>query len=428
MTQSADRQPTRDAKNMNTPIRVLAKLFWGESVRALSRHKLRSMLTALGIMVGVAAVIWVVAIGKAGTARAEAELAKLGNNLVWVEAGSRNVAGVRTGSHGTTSLLPADADAIRREIPLVKAVAENVDGSAQMGYGNRNWNARWRGVSPEYFDVKRWRIAEGALFTQDHLERVDSVIVIGETVRRQLFGAASPLGEVVRVQKLVVQVIGVLAAKGQTAGGQDQDDVIMLPWTTAQKKLKGKGSDWLDDILCSAVSPRAVNEAVDAVTALLRQRHHIQPGAEDDFNIRRPDEVINAQIAASRTLDLLLVTLASISLLVGGIGIMNVMLASVAQRTTEIGLRVAVGATPLAVQTQFLGEAVILSLLGGVLGVLLSAAGAIFIERLLGWNLSTPPEAALIAVVFSIAVGVSFGFYPAWLASRLDPIAALRSD
>jgi putative ABC transport system permease protein len=411
---------------MNPPIRVLAKLFCGESVRALSRHKLRSALTALGIMVGVAAVIWVVAIGKAGTARAEAELAKLGNNLVWVEAGSRNVAGVRTGSHGTTSLSPAEA--IRREILLLTAVAENVDGSAQMSYGNRNWNARWRGVSPEYVGVKRWQIADGAFFTQDHLERVDSVVVIGETVRRQLFGAAGAIGEIVRVQKVLFQVIGVLAAKGQTAGGQDQDDVIMLPWTTAQRKLKGKGYEWLDDILCSAVSPQAVNPAVDAVTALLRQRHHIQPGAEDDFNIRRPDEIINAQIAASRTLDLLLVTLASISLLVGGIGIMNVMLASVAQRTTEIGLRVAVGATPLAVQTQFLGEAVLLSLLGGVLGVLLSVGGAVFIGGLLDWKLSTPPEAALIAVVFSVAVGVSFGFYPAWLASRLDPIAALHSE
>jgi putative ABC transport system permease protein len=256
----------------------------------------------------------------------------------------------------------------------------------------------------------------------------ESVVLLGETVRRQLFGAANPIGEVVRIGSFPFEVIGVFEAKGQTASGQDQDDIVMLPWTTAQKKLKGRGYEWLDDILCSAVSRQAVEPAVQAVTALMRQRHHIPPGAEDDFNVRRPDEVLKAQVQASQTLELLLVTLASISLVVGGIGNMNVMLASVAQRTAEIGLRVAVGATPGAVHLQFLGEAVMLSLFGGMLGVLLSAGGAAFIERLLGWSLKTPPEAALIAVVFSVGVGVLFGFYPAWRAARLDPISALRNE
>ena len=404
------------------------RLFWVESWRALGRHKVRSGLTTLGIMVGVAAVVWVVAIGQAGTRRAEAELAALGDNLVWIEAGSRNIAGVRTGSHGTTSLLPGDAEAIRREVPLIRAVAENVDGSAQVAFGNRNWNTRWRGVSVEYFDVKRWRIAEGQFFSPENVDRVDSVIVLGETVRRQLFGDASPVGEVVRIGSFLFRVVGVFEPKGQAASGQDQDDVMMLPWTSAQKKLKGKGYEWLDDILCSAVSRETVNPAVDAVTALMRQRHQIQPGTEDDFNIRRPDEVLNAQIQASQTLEVLLIILASISLLVGGIGIMNVMLASVAQRTAEIGLRVAVGARPGAVHLQFLGEAVTLSLLGGILGVLLSLSGMRLIENLLGWALSTPPEAVLIAVLFSLGAGVLFGFYPAWRAARLDPIAALRSE
>ena len=417
---------------MTIPVRahlgVMARLFWIESVRALSRHKLRSTLSALGIMVGVAAVVWVVAIGQAGTARAEAEFAKLGDNLVWVEAGSRNIAGVRTGSHGTTSLLAADADAIRREMPLIKAVAENVDGSAQVAYGSRNWNTRWHGVSPEYFDVKRWQLVEGTFFGREQVDNRESVAVLGQTVRRELFGAESPVGEVVRIQQFLFVVVGLLAPKGQTPTGQDQDDVIMLPWTTAQGKLKGKGGEWLDDILCSAISPEAVNPAVDAVTALIRQRHHIGAGAEDDFNIRRPDELLRAQVNASETLELLLVALAAISLLVGGIGIMNVMLASVSQRTTEIGVRMAVGATPGAVQTQFLGEAVLLSLLGGTLGVLLSIGGGAFIERLLNWKLRTPPETAAIAVGFSVAVGVVFGFYPAWRAARLDPIAALRND
>ena len=252
-------------------------------------------------------------------------------------------------------------------------------------------------------------------------------MVIGETVKKQLFGVASPVGDVIRVKGVVFQVIGVLAPKGQSGAGQDQDDVIMMPWTTSQKKLKGKGFEWLDDILCSATSREAVNPAVDAITALMRQRHHIRAGEDDDFNIRRPDEVLKAQVETSRTLEMLLICLASISLLVGGIGIMNVMLASVAQRISEIGLRLAVGATQAAVYLQFLGEAVMLSLFGGVLGVFFSVGGSFLIERMLGWSLSTPPQAAVLAVVFSVAVGVFFGFYPAWRAAQLDPIEALRN-
>jgi putative ABC transport system permease protein len=408
--------------------RLFARLFVVESVRALSRYKLRTTLTALGSMVGVAAVIWVVAIGRAGTAVAEGELAKLGDNLVWVEAGSRNVNGVRTGTHGTTSLVPADAEAIRREIPLVKAVAENVDGSAQIVYGNQNWSTRWRGVAPEYFDVKLWEADEGALFTSEDVKASGSVLVIGQTVRHQLFGAASPIGKLVRVQNALFRVVGVLAAKGQSGSGQDQDDVIMMPWTAAQKKLRGRRYEWLDDILCSAVSPQAVGPAVDAIKALIRQRHHIRPDGDDDFNMRRPDEVMNAQIAASQTLEALLVTLAAISLVVGGIGIMNMMLASVAQRTREVGIRMAVGATPRAVQIQFLGEAAALSLLGGALGVPLSLGGLIFIEPLVGWSLRVAPDAAVVAVAFSVVVGLLFGYFPAWHAARLDPIAALHSE
>jgi putative ABC transport system permease protein len=409
-------------------IRVWAMLFFLESARALLRHKLRTTLAAIGTMVGVAAVIWVVAIGRAGTAVAEAQLAELGDNLVWVEAGSRNVNGVRTGSHGTTSLMPSDAEAIRREIPLVKAVAENVDGTAQVVYGDRNWNVRWRGVSPEYFDVKRWQLAEGSFFTSSQVRDADSVLVIGETARQQLFGEASPVGKLVRVQGAVFRVVGLLTARGQSSTGQDQDDVIVMPWTTAQRKLKGRGYEWLDDILCSAVSPEAVDDAVQAVASLIRQRHRTDWGGPDDFNMRRPDEVMKAQIEASRTLATLLTLMASIALVVGGIGIMNVMLASVAQRTAEIGIRMAVGATTSAVHVQFLGEAVLLSAVGGVLGLLLSVVGLPALQTVLGWRLSPPPEAALVAVVFSVSEGVLFGFYPAWRAARLDPIVALRNE
>jgi putative ABC transport system permease protein len=409
-------------------LRLWARLFCAEPLRALRRHVLRTALTALGIMVGVAAVIWVVAIGQAGTARAEAELANLGDNLVWVEAGSRNINGLRTGTHGTNTLLPSDAEAIRHEMPLIKSVAENVDGNVQVIHGNSNWNTRYRGVSPEYLEIKRWQMAEGTFLTHDQVEQVDSVVILGQTVRERLFGAASPVGDVIRVQGFVFRVIGVLAARGQSGSGQDQDDVIMMPWTTSQKKLKGRGFEWLDDILCSAVSRESVNPAVDAVIALMRQRHHIRPGEDDDFNVRRPDEVLKAQIDASSTLEFLLISLASISLVVGGVGIMNVMLASVAQRISEIGLRLAVGATETSIYLQFLGEAVILSLIGGVLGVFLSIGGSFFIERMLGWRLSTSPGAAMLAIGFSVGVGVCFGFYPAWRAARLDPIDALRRE
>jgi putative ABC transport system permease protein len=410
------------------PLRLWARLFCSEAIRALARHKMRTGLTALGVMVGVSAVIWVVAIGQAGMERTEAELQKLGNNLIWIEAGSRNINGVRNGTYGTTTLTPEDAEAIRREMPLIVSVSENTDGTLLAVYRNRNWFTHFRGVSPEYMDIKLWQVAEGSFFTHDQVQHIESVAVIGETVRRELFGETNPIGETVRIQGSLFKVIGVLTPKGSAGWGQDQDDIIMMPWTTALKKIGGQGVTWLDDIVCSAASRESVNPAIEAVTLLIRQRHHIRPGEPDDFNIRRPDEVIKTQIRQSRTLELLLTSVASISLLVGGIGIMNVMLASVAQRTAEIGLRVAVGATPGAVQLQFLGEAVMLSLFGGVLGVLLSFVGDFLIEGMLGWPLSTSPQGALLAVTFAVAVGIFFGFYPAWRASRLDPIAAIRNE
>lgn len=252
--------------------------------------------------------------------------------------------------------------------------------------------------------------------------------VLGDSLRRQLFGDGPALGQVVRVHGFPFQVIGVLAPKGQSGGGRDQDDVIVVPWTAAQRKLRGGTAVWLDDIMCSAVSFEAVNPAIDRISALLRQRHHLASGGEDDFNIRRPDEVMKAQIDASTTLELLLVTLAGIALLVGGVGVMNVMLASVVQRTNEIGVRIAVGATSLAVQVQFLGEAVLLGLAGGLLGLGMAAAAAPVVGSLLGWRIAVAPGAALLAIGCSGAVGVVSGFYPAWRASRLDPIAALRGE
>ena len=400
----------------------------GEAVRSVFRNKSRSTLSALGIAIGVAAVVWVVAIGKAGSAMAEEQLLALGDNLVWVEAGSRTVSGLRTGTHGTTTLTLGDEEALRAEIPLIKRASPQVDGSVLAIYGDRNWPTRYRGVAPEYLDIKRWVIARGATFTDDAMSRADNVCIIGQTVRVKLFGEEDPIGKVIRLGTQPFEVVGLLAPKGQSATGQDQDDTLMLPHTTAQKKLRGGSVAYLDDILCSAMSPEAVGPATLQITALMRQRHHIGVDDEDDFNIRHPEEVVNAQLEASRTFSLLLISIASVALLVGGIGVMNVMLASVAERTREIGVRLAVGATPGSVQLQFLIEAVVLSLFGGLLGVTLSVVGSFAIGRSIGWAVTIPPQAVALAVGFSVFVGVFFGFYPAWRAARLDPVVALGRE
>jgi putative ABC transport system permease protein len=405
---------------------VNAPALLGSSVWSLLRNKLRSSLTVLGITIGIAAVICVVAIGKAGQARVEQALANLGDAFVWVEAGGRAVNGVRTGTRGTKSLTLADAVAIKSQIPLIKNVSPNVDASVQIVYGNQNWFMTFRGVSPEYFDIKRWAVEEGALFTQDDVDRAADVCVLGRTVKQQLFGAESPIGAVVRLKDMPCKVVATLKPKGLALSGQDQDDTVILPYTTAQKKLMG--ITWLDDILCSAVSQDVVKQAGQQAAELLRERHHLRPEEPDDFNIRNPEDVIQAQLEASRTLTLLLIAIASISLVVGGIGIMNVMLVSVTERTREIGVRVAVGATEEAIQLQFLGESVLLSLVGGAAGVLLGIVASLVTGRALGWPMKLSVEAVVLAALFSTAVGVFFGYYPARKASRLDPIEALRYE
>ena len=405
-------------------LRLLAR----ESLRALFRNKLRSALSVIGITIGIASVVCVVAIGQAGSRRAEEQLRNLGDNFIWIEAGSRNVNGVRSGTHGMTSLTMEDAEAILHQIPSIKSVSPNVDGHILVAFRDRNWTTRYRGVTPEFLDIRRWKLAEGSPFTPSDVKHASNVCLIGEIVRQQLFGRGRALGRDVRINRQIFRVIGVLAPKGQSATGRDQDDLIMMPYTTVLQKLRGKDFTWLDDIMCSAVSRQAVNPAIASIRLLLRERHHIRPGQGDDFNIRHPDEVIKAQIAANRTLALFLVSVASIALLVGGIGIMNVMLVSVVERTKEIGLRMAVGATTKAIQFQFLGEAVILSMLGGLFGVFLGVAGSFVMGYALGWAVAIPMEAVIAGPVFSFSVGVSFGFYPAWKAARLDPIVALRHE
>jgi putative ABC transport system permease protein len=409
-------------------LRVVVQLTVVEAVRALSRNLVRSGLAVLGIAVAVAIVITVIALGRASIEASEAELDKLGDNLVWIEAGSRNVAGARTGTHGMTTLTARDADAIREEIPLIKDVSENVDGGFLVIYGDRNWRTRWRGVAPVYQRIKRWKLAAGAFFDDDHTEHAARVVVIGETVRRELFSGVDPIGETVRIGDIGFEVIGVLAPKGQSPTGQDQDDTVMMPWITAMKRIVGKDQTWLDDILCSAASADAIKPVTAQISELLRQRHHIEPGAEDDFNVRHPEELLQARIKTSNTLRLLLLGLASIAMMVGGIGVMNVMLASVSQRIAEIGLRCAVGARPSAIQLQFLGEAVVLALLGGGLGVVLGELSGYVFQDKLGWKLAMSPDISAVAVLASVAVGVVFGLYPAVRAARVDPIVALRTE
>jgi len=406
----------------------LALVLVVQALRSLARNKGRTVLSSIGIAIAVAAVVWVVALGRAGQERATALLQGLGDNLVWVEAGSRTVSGVRTGSKSTPTLTLDDVAAIRREVPQIERVSPQVDGTVQLVSARSNWTSRSRGVSPDYLVVKRFDLQSGSVFGEEDVGAARNVLLLGQTVSTALFGSESPIGQPVRMNGQPYEVVGLLAAKGQSATGQDQDDVVMLPYTTAVRKLRPPGQAYLDDIVCSARSAAAIPEAVAAITALLRERHRIRPGTDDDFNIRHPEEVVKAQMAANETFSTLLFSIACVALLVGGIGVMNMMLASVSERTREIGVRLAVGATPAAIVTQFLLEAVLLSMLGGVLGMVVSLAGSSLIGKAVGWALPIPLESFAFALAVSSAVGVVFGYLPARRAARLDPIEALRSD
>jgi len=402
------------------------KALFREAFVALTRNWLRSALTILGIAVGVAAFICVVAIGNAGSSRIEEQLQNLGNNFVWIEAGSRNRNGMRAGARGTRSLVLGDALAISEQVPLIRSMSPNVDGHVQVVYGGENWATQYRGVAPEYIQIRRWRLRRGAFFTKADVDAAAPVCVLGQTVIDNLFGSDDPIGATIRVQGLPCKVTGVLQAKGFSAMGQDQDDFVLLPFTTVQKRITG--TFWLDDIFCSAVSRDAMSEATRQITGLLRERHHMNPGEDNDFNVRRPEDLIQAQLASSRIMTILLGSIASLSLLVGGIGIMNIMLVSVTQRTREIGVRLAVGATEWDVQLQFLSEAVALSLLGGVLGVLAGLLSSSAVEQLFEFPTRLTPEVFAIAGLFALGVGVLFGYYPARKASQLDPIQGLRYE
>jgi len=396
------------------------------ALRALARNKLRTILTMLGIIIGVGAVIGTVAIGQGASAQVQQQIQALGNNIIMVFSGSVNTGGVRMGSGATKTLTADDATAILQHIPNVQMISPNLGASVQAVNGDQNWLTRANGTSQDITTIRNWPVVAGSMFSERDVDMASDVCVLGNTVAQQLFGDSDPVGQVIRVQNMPFRVLGVLQAKGQNANGQDQDDMMIMPYTTVQKKIAG--ISWVQMIMVSVTSQDAMAPAQNAISALLRQRHHLRAGEDDDFIIRSPNEMAQAAEATSLAMTVLLGIIASISLLVGGIGIMNIMLVSVTERTREIGIRMAVGATEQDVQRQFLSEAVVLSSLGGIAGILLGVVASALITRFVHWSTFVSPLSVVVAAFFSAGVGIFFGYYPARKAARLDPIEALRYE
>lgn len=394
--------------------------------RALRKNKLRSVLTALGIIIGVGAVIAMVSIGNGAKAQVQAQIASLGENILQVFSGSITASGIRTGFGGAGTLKIEDAEAIRREVPGVVAVSEEVVSTAQVAAGNQNWFTRILGESADYFDIRQWPIVDGAPFSSQDVRSANKVCVIGHTTAYNIYGDEDPIGQVLRIKGVPFVVTGVLSQKGFSLQGTDQDDVVVMPYTSAMKRVAGGTT--LRNINVQIASEDQITSAQQQIVSLLRQRHNIRSGRDDDFTVRNQREVADAATATADVMTGLLFAVACVSLVVGGIGIMNIMLVSVTERTREIGVRLAVGAHGRDILTQFLIEAIVLSAMGGVIGIAAGVVASKVISMVKNWPTVISPLWMLIAFLVSAAVGIFFGFYPAREASRLDPIDALRYE
>jgi putative ABC transport system permease protein len=396
--------------------------------RALIRNKMRAALTMLGIIIGVSAVIAMVSIGQGASASVQAQIESIGTNLLFVSAGAQNVGGVRsgTGDSGTNTLTVEDLDAIKREVPSVSMVTPTVNARSQLVASNMNWNTSVQGVSEQYPEIRKWTVQSGTFFTDADVRTAARVIVIGQTLADNLYPGSDPVGQTIRVMNLPFRVVGVMARKGQDQQGRDQDDIAFAPYTTVQKKVLG--SPRVQIAYVSAVSQDATYTAQQQITDLLRQRHKLNASDGNDFTVRNMTDIADAANETSNTMTILLACIAGVSLLVGGIGIMNIMLVSVTERTREIGIRMAIGARSSAVRSQFLIESIVLSLTGGTIGIILGVVFSLAIPKLLGWPTLVSTMAIIGSVLFSAAVGIFFGYYPARKAAALDPIEALRYE
>jgi putative ABC transport system permease protein len=394
--------------------------------RALRRNKMRSVLTALGIIIGVGAVIAMVGIGNGAKAQVEAQIASLGQNVILIFSGSTTSSGIRTGWGGAGTLKIEDAEAIRREVPSIIGVSEEVISTTQVAAGNQNWFTRIYGESADYFDIRQWPLADGAPFTAQDVRSANKVCVIGPTTATQIYGNENPIGQILRIKNVPFTITGVLTPKGLSPQGVDQDDIVVMPYTSAMKRVIGGTT--LRNINVQIGDPSQIPAAQQQIINLLRQRHNIRPGRDDDFTVRTQQEIAEAATATSKVMTVLLGAIAGVSLLVGGIGIMNIMLVSVTERTREIGVRMAVGARGNDILTQFLIEAVTLSSVGGVIGIVCGIAASKTLSIYAHWPTLISISSIAIAFLFSAAVGVFFGFYPARQAAALDPIEALRYE
>ncbi len=396
------------------------------ALRALRRNKMRTLLTMLGMIIGVAAVISAVSITNGAKSQIESQIASMGQNVILVFSGSFTRGGVHTGWGSAGTLTVEDAEATQREIPGVTAISPEVRTSSQVAAGNQNWFTQIIGESPAYFDIRQWPVVTGSSFTDLDVRSANKVAVIGKTIADQMFPGEDPIGQILRIKSVPFKVVGMLMPKGLSVQGQDQDDLVVIPYTSAMKRVQRATT--VRSFIVQTAKPSLLAPVQQQITEMLRQRHRITQGRDDDFTVRNQQEIADMATAQSKTMTMLLGAIAGVSLLVGGIGIMNIMLVSVTERTREIGIRMAIGARAKDILVQFLVEAVTLSAIGGLGGIGAGLGGSRLVSSLMTWPTLTPPSWVAIALISSAVVGMVSGFYPAWKASKLDPIDALRYE